>query len=107
MKACSAGFRVFELRPLDVDVYKEHSCKEKFEEDWKEERLLASFASLELKCIKSSSAAEVCLEKNADTAMVPCGHLCVCQGCVRSVMAGERLCPVCRAEATPMQIYRS
>ena len=50
MKACSAGFRVFELRPLDVDVYKEHSCKEKFEEDWKEERLLASFASLELKC---------------------------------------------------------
>eukprot|EP00439_Symbiodinium_sp_Y106_P078035 s270_g16.t2 len=47
----------------------------------------------------------VCLERRADTAVVPCGHLCLCQNCVADVM-GQRLCPMCRNEASStVRIY--
>lgn len=50
----------------------------------------------------------VCLEHPADTAVVPCGHLCGCHRCMTGIMAAERLCPVCRGEASStMRIYRS
>ncbi|CAE7915241.1 Fank1 [Symbiodinium sp. KB8] len=49
----------------------------------------------------------VCLERRADTAVVPCGHLCLCQNCVADVM-GQKLCPMCRNEASStVRIYRS
>lgn len=49
----------------------------------------------------------VCLEHPADTAVVPCGHLCACHRCMGQVMAAERLCPMCRVEASStMRIYR-
>ncbi|CAE7214605.1 FANK1 [Symbiodinium necroappetens] len=48
----------------------------------------------------------VCLERRADTAVVPCGHLCLCQNCVADVM-GQKLCPMCRNEASStVRIYR-
>ena len=46
--------------------------------------------------------AQVCLEAEKKHAFVPCGHLCVCEGCATAIMSGpaaERRCPVCRAEA--------
>ncbi|CAE7237154.1 SP1 [Symbiodinium natans] len=40
----------------------------------------------------SKSLCAVCLEPNADRVAVPCGHQCVCEGCLVNLSA----CPVCR-----------
>lgn len=40
----------------------------------------------------SRSVCAVCLEPSADRVAVPCGHQCVCEGCLVKVSA----CPVCR-----------
>ncbi|CAJ1344413.1 unnamed protein product [Effrenium voratum] len=49
----------------------------------------------------------VCLEQPADTAVVPCGHMCGCHRCMNAIMEAERLCPVCRGTASSiMRIYR-
>jgi len=41
----------------------------------------------------------VCLQNPKTHAFVPCGHLCVCQGCVHPTML-KRKCPICRQRAT-------
>lgn len=42
----------------------------------------------------------ICLEGRAVVALVPCGHVCVCAGCVGAVTGGTRQCPMCRADTT-------
>ncbi|CAB9529410.1 expressed unknown protein [Seminavis robusta] len=47
----------------------------------------------------------VCLEKEPVCAFIPCGHLCVCSGCVpcferaAEAKSGELTCPLCRKSA--------
>jgi hypothetical protein len=50
----------------------------------------------------------VCLEEHRTTAMVPCGHRCVCDACAASCFAAgqSRLCPMCRAPVvSTMRVY--
>jgi len=55
----------------------------------------------------------VCMEIEADTACVPCGHLCGCYRCLSACLAGapssgQALCPMCRGPVTSVvRIYRS
>ena len=42
----------------------------------------------------------ICLEARAAVALVPCGHVCVCAGCVGAVASTGGQCPMCRAETT-------
>merc|ERR1712136_487081 len=43
----------------------------------------------------------VCLEAPADSAIVPCGHMCGCHSClVRIQTSGSALCPICRGPVT-------
>jgi len=37
----------------------------------------------------------VCMEKKADTAFTPCGHVCVCQAC-SLIGKCTQMCPMCR-----------
>jgi len=52
----------------------------------------------------------VCLERPADTAVVPCGHLCGCERCLRAMnadSAGPTNCPMCRGPMSSIiRIYR-
>jgi len=56
----------------------------------------------------------VCLERRADTAVVPCGHLCGCEPCLRGMQgsggqgAEPAMCPMCRGPMTSLiRIYRN
>ena len=52
---------------------------------------------MEQKCV-------ICLEKNADFAIIPCGHKCGCNKCLDKTT----FCPICRAEKQNMfRIYIS
>ena len=39
----------------------------------------------------------ICLDRNADTVIYQCGHLCVCYGCGMMLKQRNAKCPVCRA----------
>ena len=42
----------------------------------------------------------ICMEARASVALVPCGHVCVCAGCVGAVHVTGGQCPMCRAETS-------
>ena len=46
----------------------------------------------------------ICLVNKADSAPIPCGHLCGCQSCLELVMRSSRNnCPICRARIEGIQ----
>lgn len=49
----------------------------------------------------------VCLEKAADTAVIPCGHMCGCGGCLQMIRESDSpQCPLCRGPLTSViRIY--
>ena len=49
----------------------------------------------------------VCLEKPKTHALVPCGHVCACEGCAKDkIMATDGLCPMCRTQSAQiLQVY--
>jgi len=51
----------------------------------------------------------VCLEGLADTAVVPCGHMCVCFTCMQSIQDSlDAQCPMCRGPITStIRIYKN
>ncbi len=53
----------------------------------------------------SSTTCVVCLERQADHVIVPCGHLCLCGDCAKKVVqksskSTQKYCPVGRCELT-------
>jgi len=51
----------------------------------------------------------VCMERPADSAVVPCGHMCGCETCLKAIQASAMpQCPMCRGPFTStIRIYRS
>ena len=48
----------------------------------------------------------VCMETTADTVLVPCGHLCMCERCAFEVYERTGRCPFCREEIEQtMRVY--
>eukprot|EP01061_Rhynchopus_euleeides_P026916 TRINITY_DN4380_c1_g1_i7.p1 TRINITY_DN4380_c1_g1~~TRINITY_DN4380_c1_g1_i7.p1 ORF type:complete len:401 (+),score=83.14 TRINITY_DN4380_c1_g1_i7:751-1953(+) len=45
-----------------------------------------------------------CMENPPKMAFVPCGHLCVCQGCAGRLPGPPHMCPMCRTEAWILQL---
>ena len=43
---------------------------------------------------------KICFEKKINTAVVPCGHACMCIGCSKSVMEKNAKCPICTNNIT-------
>jgi hypothetical protein len=50
---------------------------------------LADQDELQEKCI-------ICVEKEPDCVLEPCGHCNYCEGCLLRAVKSERRCPVCR-----------
>jgi hypothetical protein len=64
--------------------------------------------SLENESCSPQDLCVVCYDQKPVMAVVPCGHLCLCEGCSSSFMeiSGSRLCPLCRGNMqTTMKIY--
>ena len=42
----------------------------------------------------------ICLDERKSVLLLPCSHLCVCEGCADRSFAGAQMdrCPLCRAE---------
>lgn len=38
----------------------------------------------------------VCMEARKSSVLMPCAHLCVCEGCADLIMATTKTCPICR-----------
>lgn len=50
----------------------------------------------------------LCLERTADTAVVPCGHMCGCQDCMQQLQLVRPKCPLCRGPVqSTIRIYTS
>ena len=49
----------------------------------------------------------VCLDEPKTHALVPCGHVCACEGCAKDkIMATDGLCPMCRTQSAQiLQVY--
>jgi chromosome segregation ATPase len=48
----------------------------------------------------------VCKESRKGYAFLPCGHMCVCEGCAASIQGQDRKCPLCRGVSTSiMKIF--
>ena len=48
----------------------------------------------------------VCKESKKGYAFLPCGHMCVCEGCAASIQGQDRKCPLCRGVSTSiMKIF--
>ena len=57
----------------------------------------------------AESSCTICLDAPATHAFVPCGHQCVCLGCLPMLEAAPPMqCPMCRAVATSaIQVFRA
>ena len=42
----------------------------------------------------------VCKESRKEYAFLPCGHMCVCEGCAALIQGQDRTCPLCRGVST-------
>ncbi len=38
----------------------------------------------------------VCMNKQADFVIIPCGHQCACENCLNKIQRGTNKCPICR-----------
>ena len=48
----------------------------------------------------------VCKESRKEYVFLPCGHMCVCEGCAASIQGQDRKCPLCRGVSTSiMKIF--
>lgn len=48
----------------------------------------------ELRRLKNEKRCKVCLDQDATLVFVPCGHICACEQCCRSL----KQCPLCRTK---------
>jgi len=57
----------------------------------------------------SDGECKICLDAQADTVPVPCGHMAFCNTCAKSLQEmGKMECPICRAKVnTFVRVYRS
>ena len=59
-------------------------------------------------CTEAKPDCVVCLERTAKTAIVPCGHVCLCVTCSRALTKLGQPCPLCRRNMTGViRIYSS
>jgi len=56
----------------------------------------------------AESECAVCMENRRNCVLRPCGHLCTCAPCGRTLVARRDLCPICRAVIVDVvEFYRA
>ena len=48
----------------------------------------------------------ICLQKERTHCYIPCGHICLCAGCVTHPLIMSQ-CPVCKQPGEPQRIYHA
>ena len=65
----------------------------------------------ENQCMLMNAQCSVCHEHTATKAVIPCGHLCLCEGCNTSITkldSAQRKCPLCRGQLlSTLRVYTS
>ena len=86
--------------------------KEDADPDSTEKGLSAAVSQLELSGTPLSTDEQtlcvVCMDAPKTHAIVPCGHVCICEGCAEKLLAPQAplVCPMCREHATMvMKLY--
>lgn len=73
-------------------------------------RIWQKFAQIHRRSIHPASEEDhlcfICYEKEADVALVPCGHGGQCYLCARKVLSMDRRCPVCRQSVVGVVFLR-
>lgn len=47
----------------------------------------------------STANCVICMTNRSDHAILPCGHMCICEGCVPQLARESGRCPLCRVQA--------
>ena len=47
----------------------------------------------------------VCISEGRDTAVLPCRHLCLCQGCAMMLQQRTEKCPICRGKVEGLKTF--
>jgi hypothetical protein len=100
-----------EAKKLTIEQYKEYHLQqlelEKKKMELENSRIEADLKMLELRksIIESDKEKEnknveccICLENEADTAAIPCGHRMFCYSCIEQYNNINHKCPFCRQE---------
>ena len=58
--------------------------------------LVSRMTTEEFEMCEGGYECAICLDGNAEYAVVPCGHRCLCASCIKAVSE----CPVCRGAMT-------
>ena len=61
---------------------------------------VANGSTLDDPAIHECKECVICMDATSSHVFVPCGHVCTCDSCSRSIMASSSTCPVCRTVAT-------
>jgi hypothetical protein len=56
------------------------------------------------KKLEAENECIVCLTEQKDTSLMPCRHLCVCQGCGGDLVKRKMKCPICRQQVVSLLI---
>ncbi|CAB9524465.1 protein ligase RNF26 [Seminavis robusta] len=94
------------VRSLDTTLKKlpgEHSKTKELHDQMKDVH--------ENQCTLVNALCAVCHEQSATKAVIPCGHLCLCDECTKSITelaSSQRSCPLCRGNLlSTLHIYTS
>lgn len=50
----------------------------------------------------------ICMSKEPNSVLIPCGHLGLCMACAREIQRNSKQCPVCRSVIDQVhQVYES
>lgn len=52
---------------------------------------------------RSGTRCVVCLDNPREALLQPCGHVCVCQDCIKRIVLADNKCPVCRILVSSVQ----
>ena len=72
-------------------------------DDWVPDAIVALRAIRDVAAAEGEEACVVCWDKRRVVALVPCGHVCMCSGCVQEILHSQGVgarCPSCRASIT-------
>lgn len=57
-----------------------------------------TFPAIITKTTDKLNVCRICMENEITTAIVPCGHKCMCKKCADIVRSTHKLCPICRGD---------
>eukprot|EP00483_Globobulimina_turgida_P011685 UN11707 len=61
------------------------------------------FKEVNVNVNESQNECVVCLDHERSYICTPCGHFCICEGCVEAI---SNKCPICRMDCKVIQVFK-